>query len=65
MLQVAGRKADAKAGLPSYSAELALRKAATPGLCTSGAIKAEDKLKVTRRAALAVAYTDLGAPTSP
>ncbi len=52
MLQAAGRKADAKLGQPSFSAELALRKAVAPGLGTSGAPKARDHLKATRRAPL-------------
>ncbi|KAK9842199.1 hypothetical protein WJX81_000205 [Elliptochloris bilobata] len=55
MLQVTGRKADAKLGSASLSAELALRKAAVPGLGSSEAYQADDKLKATRGRAVEAA----------
>lgn len=48
MLQVAGRKGDTKLGALSFSAELAVRKAAAAGLGSSGETQAEDRLKATR-----------------
>ena len=71
MLQVAGCIGDAKLGALSFSAELALRKAAAPGLGSSGEIQAEDRPKATRRAISAhlcqyvLAHGTRGARPSP